>query len=76
MQQFELLKTAESILQTLGKNNIDPKDVRYLPMFADYRRLKCEGHKMCYIAYYLSQEYSCGEATVYRVIKRMQQEIL
>lgn len=45
-------------------------------MFADYRRLKGEGHKMCYIAYYLSQEYSCGEATVYRVIKRMQQEIL
>ena len=75
MTQYELLKTAESLLVVLMSNDVDAKDVKYLEMYKEYMRLKKEGHKVGYVVYYLSQQYECSEATVYRVVKRMTQEI-
>lgn len=75
MTQYELLRAASSILMTLEENNVDARDVKYLELYGEYRRLKGEGHKIGYIAYYLSQQYECSEATVYRVVKRMAQDI-
>ena len=75
MIQYELLKTAESLLAVLMKNDIDAKDVKYLKLYQEYMRLKKEGHKVGYVVYYLSQQYECSEATVYRVVKRMMQKI-
>jgi hypothetical protein len=75
MTQYELLKTAESLLVVLMSNDVDAKDVKYLEMYKEYMRLKKEGHKVGYVVYYLSQQYECSEATVYRVVKRMTQKI-
>ena len=75
MTQYELLKTAESLLAVLMKNGIDAKDIKYLELYREYMRLKKEGHKVGYVVYYLSQQYVCSEATVYRVVKRMTQKI-
>ncbi len=75
MTQYELLKTAESLLAVLMSNDVDAKDVKYLEMYKEYMRLKKEGHKVGYVVYYLSQQYECSEATVYRVVKRMTQNI-
>ena len=76
MKQYDLIKSAASILGVLAKNNIDIKDVNHLEMYEDYARLKQEGHKMTYIVYYLTQQYSVAPATVYRVAKRMEQDLL
>lgn len=75
MTQYELLKTAASLLTVLMENDIDAKDVKYIELYKDYLRLKKEGHKVGYVVYYLSQQYECSEATVYRVAKRMTQKI-
>lgn len=75
MTQYELLKTAESLFAVLMSNDVDAKDVKYLEMYQEYMRLKKEGHKVGYVVYYLSQQYECSEATVYRVVKRMTQKI-
>ena len=75
MTQYELLKTAESLLAVLMSNDVDAKDVKYLEMYQEYMRLKKEGNKVGYVVYYLSQQYECSEATVYRVVKRMTQKI-
>nr|DAF20600.1 MAG TPA: type AsnC-type helix-turn-helix domain [Caudoviricetes sp.] len=75
MTQYELLKTAASLLTVLMENDIDAKDVKYIELYKDYLRLKKEGHKVGYVVYYLSQQYECSEATVYRVVKRMTQKI-
>lgn len=75
MTQYELLKTAASLLTVLMENDIDAKDVKYIELYKDYLRLKKEGHKVGYVVYYLSQQYECSEATVYRVVKRMMQKI-
>jgi hypothetical protein len=75
MTQYDLLRTAESLLTILTANDVDAKDVKYLELYEDFVRLKDEGHKVGYIVYYLSQQYECSEATVYRVAKRMAQDI-
>ena len=75
MTQYEWLKTAASLLTVLMENDIDAKDVKYIELYKDYLRLKKEGHKVGYVVYYLSQQYECSEATVYRVVKRMTQKI-
>lgn len=76
MTQFELMRTAESLLRVMNDNNIDVSDIKYMKMYDDYRRLKEEGHKVGYIVYYLSEQYGCGETTVYRVVKRMEKRIV
>ena len=75
MIQYDLLRAAESLLTILANNDIDARDVKYLNLYRDFVRLKEEGHKVGYVAYYLSEEYECSEATVYRVVKRMAQNI-
>lgn len=75
MTQYDLLRTAESLLTILTANDVDAKDVKYLELYENFVRLKDEGHKVGYIVYYLSQQYECSEATVYRVVKRMAQDI-
>ena len=75
MTQYELLKTAESILSMLNANEIDAKDVMYLNLYKEFKRLKEEGHKVHYIVTYLSEEYNCSVATIYRVAKRMEKII-
>lgn len=75
MTQYDLLRTAESLLTILTANDVDAKDVKYLELYENFVRLKAEGHKVGYIVYYLSQQYECSEATVYRVVKRMAQDI-
>ena len=75
MTQYDLLRTAESLLTILTDNDVDTKDIKYLGLYKDFMRLKKEGHKVGYVVYYLSQEYECSEATVYRVVKRMARDI-
>lgn len=75
MTQYELLRTAESILSMLNANEIDAKDVIYLSLYKEFKRLKEEGHKVNYIVTYLSEEYNCSVATIYRVAKRMEKII-
>lgn len=75
MRQYEFLKATASILHVLEDNKIDARDIKYLELYEDFTRLKSEGHKISYIVEYLSEQYECGVATVYRIIKRMEQNL-
>lgn len=75
MNEYELLKCAESVCRKMADNGIKPEDVRYLPMYEDWKRLRKEGHKVRYISYYLSEQYGVGEATVYRIAKRFERSL-
>lgn len=75
MTQYELLKAAESLCRTLCEKKIKPEDVQYLLLYADYTRMKDEGHKVSFITYWLGEKYGCSERTVIRVINRMGRNI-
>lgn len=71
MTQYELLTAAESLCRILCEKKIKPEDVQYLKLYADYIRLKDEGHKISFITYWLGEQYGCSERTVLRVVRRM-----
>lgn len=71
MTKYELLKTCASVCEMLNKNGIHATDVRYVEMMADYLRMTGEGQKTSWVVYYLSQQYGVGEATIYRITKKL-----
>lgn len=75
MTQYEMMKAAQSVLEMLAKNDVDMNDVKHIEMYDEFMRLKKEGHKVSYATYYLSQQYGVGQATVYRVVKRMEKKM-
>lgn len=75
MNAYELLKTGESVLAACERNNVLTADIKYLPLYEDYTRLKGEGHKITWILSYLSQQYQVSEATIKRLSKRMKNRI-
>lgn len=74
MTKLEFLQAAASICETLCANNLDPCDIRYLQMVKDYERMKQEGQKYSFIVFYLSQQYGIAESSVYRVVRRLNEE--
>lgn len=75
MTKYEILKASASVCKILADNGISPSDYKFLSLVEEYNRLKGEGHKYAYMVFYLSQQYDIGETTVYRIIKRLGEEI-
>ena len=57
-------------MNVLNEANINLTDVRYIDLYQEFLRMKSEGHKLTYIVAFLMDEYSVGQATVYRVIDK------
>lgn len=75
MTHYELLKSGESLLNTIRKNGVTADDVRYLEVFENLERMEREGHKKTFIVAYLCNQYDISEATLYRVTNRMRRAI-
>lgn len=75
MKKYEMLKASASVCKVLADNGISPTDYKFVSMVEEYNRMKREGHKYAYIVFYLSQQYGIGETTVYRIIKRLCEDI-
>lgn len=74
MTIYEMVRMNRLLLEVLDSNGMNVKDVKYLPMYEEYRRMVREGHKMIYIVAFLSEEYGLSEATIYRVVAKMKKE--
>lgn len=46
MTTYELLKSNENLLRLITENRIDLTDVAHLQIFAQYEKMKEEGHKV------------------------------
>jgi hypothetical protein len=75
MTHYELLKSGESLLNTIRKNGVTADDVRYLEVYENLERMEREGHKKTVIVAYLGNQYDISEATLYRVANRMRRAI-
>lgn len=75
MTHYELLKSGESLLNTIRKNGVTADDVRYLEVYENLERMEREGHKKTFIVAYLCNQYDISEATLYRVANRMRRAI-
>lgn len=70
MTVYDLIKVYEGPMNVLNEANINLTDVRYVDLYQEFLRMKSEGHKLTYIVAFLMDEYSVGQATIYRVIDK------
>lgn len=75
MTVFDLIKMYEGPINVLNDANVNLSDVRYIKLFNEYLRMKKEGHKLTYIVAFLVDEYSVGQATVYRIIEKFSKPV-
>ena len=75
MKVVDILNFASGICATMANNNITPSDHIYVEMYSEYMRMRSEGHKYEYIVYYLSIQYIVSDASVYRIVKRLDKEL-
>ena len=75
MTLFDLIKVYEGPINVLNDANVNLSDVRYIKLFNEYLRMKKEGHKLTYIVAFLVDEYSVGQATVYRIIEKFSKPV-
>ena len=75
MKVVDILNFASGICAKMANNNIKPSDYIYVEMYREYMRMRSEGHKYEYIVYYLSNQYNVSEASVYRIVKRLDKEL-
>lgn len=75
MTTYQMLRANESLLRLISENKINITDVAHLGMYAEYQRMKEEGHKVCYITIHLADKYGMTDRGVYKVIKRLNKKI-
>lgn len=75
MTRYEILKMNEQLFQLLRDNNIEPKDIQYIPMVEEFRKMKAKKHKVAYIVCHLSTKYDITERGVYKIVKRFGERI-
>lgn len=75
MTVYELLRSNESLVRLMAAHGVPPSDVQHLAMYAEYVRMKAEGHKMMYIVGFLCDEYGVCESTVYRVAREFKKVV-
>lgn len=75
MTRYEILKVNEPLFQLLKDKNIDPKDIQYIPMVEEFRKMKAKRHKVAYIVCHLSTKYDLTERAIYKIVKRFGERI-
>lgn len=75
MTRYEILKMNEMMFRLMNENGIDTKDIQYIPMVEEYRRMKAKKHKVNYIVCYLSEKYDMSERGIYKIVKRFGERV-
>ncbi|WP_301856123.1 hypothetical protein [uncultured Duncaniella sp.] len=75
MTTYQLLRANESLLQIISGNKINITDVTHLGIYAEYQRMKEEGHKVSYITIHLADKYGMTDRGVYKVIRRLKKKV-
>lgn len=75
MTRYELLKALKPMITAMTRHGINQRDVIYLDLFEQYIRMKIEGYKVTYIVAHLSDEHRINKATVFRIVKRFDENL-
>ena len=75
MRAYELIRWQRKTLELMNRNKLSPNDVKWIDLYDDYADLTNKCFKMTYIVALLSERYRISEREVYRIVKRLSQEI-
>ena len=65
----------EQLFRLMNDNGIDTKDLQYLPMVEEFRKMKTKKHKVNYIVAFLSSKYELSERGIYKIVKRFGERV-
>lgn len=72
---YMLLKLNLNQVELMSKCDLSVADVRHIPMYEEYLKLREGGAKKKQTMEYLSEKYFVGFSTVKRVVKRFSQRV-
>ncbi len=75
MNRYELLKLNESLLKSLVRNRISPKEVTNIEIYELYREMLAKHHKITYIVTHLGEVFGLKERAIYTMIRRFEQDV-
>lgn len=75
MKVHEILRQNADLFRMLARAGVAIEDVRYIPLWLDYERLRRDGFKIAYIIAHLCDTYEVSERTVYRIVGRFNRNI-
>ena len=65
----------EQLFRLMNDNGIDTKDLQYLPMVEEFRKMKTKKHKVNYIVAFSSSKYEMSERGIYKIVKRFGERV-
>ena len=74
MKVVELLKIGGELLKLLSKTDSNMQDWRYIELYDEFVMMKKRRMKVRAIARELSEKYSIGVSTVYKIVKRLSRD--
>lgn len=75
MKVHEIIRQNAELLRALARAGVAIEDVRHIPLWLDYERLRRDGFKVAYIVAYLCEAYEVSERTVYRIVGRFGRDV-
>ena len=75
MKAYQLLNLCKPFIEQLISFDLSVNDLKHIDMFNDYLRLLSDGEKQTYIVAHLSEQYNISERQVFRVIKKLEQNL-
>lgn len=75
MKAIDLIREHTELLMLMERSGLAPSDVDYLPIVEEYEDMKLRGFKITFAVEYLASKHHVGVASLYRAIKRLNQNL-
>lgn len=76
MRAYELIRWQKNTLEIMNRNKLSIHCVKWIDLYDDYADLTNKRFKTTYIVALLSERYGVSEREVYRIVKKLSQEIV
>lgn len=62
-------------MRVIEEQGLQVGDWKWLELYAEWQRMRSEGHKFEFIVYYLADTFNLSRSSVYRIVKRMEKQV-
>ncbi len=75
MTVYEFIKTHRGTIEQMDRILTSLEDCTSVDLYEDYMKMKTMRYKMTYIAQHLADKYGISERKVFRIVKRLSENV-
>lgn len=75
MTVYEFIKTHRGTIEQMDRILTSLEDCTSVDLYEDYMKMKTMRYKMAYIAQHLADKYGISERKVFRIVKRLSEDV-